>query len=220
PTPISAACHLVDPRPQLFDLFMHDPERCCWRHTASDGARRGRTQKHTWAFRGQVRCAHCGCLYTAERQKWHVYWHCTGARGRCGEPWVREEELARQFGEALGQIRFGKPVLEWVSRALRESHADERSSPRASFDACARRSNGSMPRSIECTTTASTAGSARPSTTDGPRSSSRSALSCRRALPDTSAQAARTSKRESGFSNSPTGLWSCTSAKMCSNKAS
>lgn len=39
----------------------------------------------------------------------------------CGEKYVREEELARQFGEGLKAIR-----LEWVVKALKASHADEK----------------------------------------------------------------------------------------------
>jgi len=91
--------------------------------------RRGkvRQQKHAWAFQGMVDCGHCGCTMTAEIKKGrYVYYHCTGHKGKCPEKYVREEELSRQFGEALSKIRFDEEVLEWILTALRESHKDEK----------------------------------------------------------------------------------------------
>ena len=72
-------------------------------------------------------CAHCGCALVAEKKKAkYVYYHCTGNRGKCNEPWVREEELSQQFGEALKELHFDPEVLEWVRDTLRASHADEK----------------------------------------------------------------------------------------------
>ena len=91
--------------------------------------RRGKTrqQKHSWAFQGLVSCGHCGCAMTAEIKKGrYVYYHCTGHKGNCPEKYVREEELARQFGAALSKIKFDEKILEWVVTALRESHKDEK----------------------------------------------------------------------------------------------
>ncbi len=91
------------------------------------GNRRTRHQKHWWAFQGLVSCAHCGCALVAEEKKGkYVYYHCTGNRGKCGEPWVREEELSRQFGEVLRDLHFEPEILEWVRDTLRASHADEK----------------------------------------------------------------------------------------------
>jgi site-specific DNA recombinase len=88
---------------------------------------RRRPHTHEWAFQGLVFCGHCGCALTAERKKGrYVYYHCTGYKGKCPEKYVREEEMARQFGEALRLIRMDKEVLEWVVTALRESHGDEK----------------------------------------------------------------------------------------------
>jgi hypothetical protein len=74
-----------------------------------------------------VFCGHCGCALTAEIKKGrYVYYHCTSYKGKCPEKYVREEEMARQFGEALRLIRMDKEVLEWVVMALKESHGDEK----------------------------------------------------------------------------------------------
>ena len=84
-------------------------------------------QKHEWAFQGLVTCGTCGCVLTAERKKVkYVYYHCTGGRGKCQEPYIREEELARQFGMALRAIQINESVLEWLAAALRASFKDEK----------------------------------------------------------------------------------------------
>ena len=91
------------------------------------GKRRTRQQKHHWAFQGMLICGHCGCALTAEIKKGrYVYYHCTGNRGKCPEKYVREEEVARQFGEALQMIRMDEKVISWVVSALKDSHKDEK----------------------------------------------------------------------------------------------
>ncbi len=92
-----------------------------------NGRNRKCERKHKWAFTGLITCGHCGCAFTAERKKGkYVYYHCTGARGKCPEKFVREEEVAAQFGEALRAIQLDEDVLEWMVKALKESHVDEK----------------------------------------------------------------------------------------------
>jgi site-specific DNA recombinase len=89
------------------------------------GLRRTRQQKHNWAFQGLVSCGYCGCAHVAELKKGrYVYYHCTGNKGKCPEKYVREEELARQFGEALQAVELDGDVLSWVVMALKENHQD------------------------------------------------------------------------------------------------
>ena len=56
----------------------------------------------------------------------YVYYHCTGYKGKCDEPYVREEVISEKFSEVLGRLSFAEDVLQWVSTGLRESHADQR----------------------------------------------------------------------------------------------
>jgi site-specific DNA recombinase len=91
------------------------------------GRRRTRQQKHNWAFQGLLTCGHCGCALTAELKKHqYVYYHCTGNRGKCPEKYVREEDIAQQFGEAIKEIQLDKEVLDWIKSALKTSHDDQR----------------------------------------------------------------------------------------------
>jgi site-specific DNA recombinase len=86
-----------------------------------------RRSKHDFAFSGLIACGHCGCALVGEIKKQrYVYYHCTGFRGKCPEPYVREEVLARAFTAELGRLTFDDEVLAWVRDALRQSHADEK----------------------------------------------------------------------------------------------
>lgn len=86
-----------------------------------------RRAKHDFAFSGLIACGHCGCSIVGEIKKQrYVYYHCTGYKGRCGEPYVREEVLEQRFSTLLGRLTFDDEVLDWVREALRQSHAEER----------------------------------------------------------------------------------------------
>lgn len=94
---------------------------------ASRAGYRTKLRKYQWAFRGMVSCGHCGCAMVAELKKGrYIYYHCTGHKGRCGEPYVREEELAKQFGDALLRIRLDPEVLSWLKEAMQSSMTEER----------------------------------------------------------------------------------------------
>ncbi len=94
-----------------------------------DGRHRKRPKKrmHEFAFSGLITCGHCGCALVGEIKKGrYVYYHCTGYRQRCPEPYTREEVLESRFTDLLKKISFGDDVLTWVTEALRESHKDEK----------------------------------------------------------------------------------------------
>jgi site-specific DNA recombinase len=83
--------------------------------------------EQNFAFSGIIKCGHCGCALVAEIKKGkYVYYHCTGYKGKCGEPYVREEILEEQFARHLARLRVDGEVFEWIARALRESCADEK----------------------------------------------------------------------------------------------
>jgi hypothetical protein len=83
--------------------------------------------KHDFAFSGLVQCGHCGCLLVGELKKQvYTYYHCTYFKGRCPEPYVREEVLAERLGAVLAQLAFDDETMAWVRDALRVSHEDER----------------------------------------------------------------------------------------------
>lgn len=82
-------------------------------------------------------------MLTAEiKKEKYVYYHCTGAKGDCGEKYVRQEVLSEQFTAAMEAIRFDADTLDLMRAALRSSHEDEEKFHREAVarleDACAR----------------------------------------------------------------------------------
>ena len=78
-----------------------------------------------FTYAGLVKCGHCGCYLVGEKKKKkYIYYHCTGFKGKCVEPYTREEKLEEQLVENLKMISLDTEVLEWMKIALKRSHKD------------------------------------------------------------------------------------------------
>jgi len=58
----------------------------------------------------------------------YIYYHCTGKKGKCDEPYTREEVLEECFADLLKGLVFDDQVMDWIVDALHQSHADEKRS--------------------------------------------------------------------------------------------
>ena len=88
----------------------------------------GKYRKHEFLFgNGLLICGECGYSITAETQKGHSYYHCTNHNRICTQrKFVREEVLEQQILNVLGGfIIKNQKVLEWIRKALKESHQSE-----------------------------------------------------------------------------------------------
>jgi transposase len=52
--------------------------------------------------------------------------------GRCGNTYVREEDLSRLFADVITRIQISAEVADWITEALRESQDDKQKFHRAS----------------------------------------------------------------------------------------
>jgi site-specific DNA recombinase len=83
---------------------------------------RSKYRKHNFAFSGLLNCAHDDCMVTAEIQKQkYTYYRCTGYRGKCGLPFIREEKLGKRLGQILQDIYVPDDVVAQVMQSLSES---------------------------------------------------------------------------------------------------
>ena len=83
--------------------------------------------RHDFTFTGFVRCGHCGCCLVGELKKGrYIYYHCTGHRGKCHEPYTREEVMREQFEAALRDLVVPREVLSWLAEAVADSDLSER----------------------------------------------------------------------------------------------
>lgn len=83
---------------------------------------------HDFAFAGLLKCAECGCAITAEIKKGkYVYYHCTGHDKTCSQKkiYIREEDIAKQFDEAVKAIDLNDNHIEYIKIGLKESLADK-----------------------------------------------------------------------------------------------
>src|ERR1039457_6719183 len=62
---------------------------------------------------------------TSYTEHGYVYYHCTGYRGKCPEPYTREEVLERQFSDSLRDLIVPVPVLDWLQAELITSDVNE-----------------------------------------------------------------------------------------------
>jgi DNA invertase Pin-like site-specific DNA recombinase len=86
-----------------------------------------RADPREFTFTGLITCGHCGCAMTAEIKKGrYIYYHCTGHRGKCDEPYVRQEVIEGQFEASLRRLHLDPEIFDLVRRALKESHGDEK----------------------------------------------------------------------------------------------
>lgn len=85
-----------------------------------------RKVKHDFAFTGLVRCGHCGCMLVGEiKKERYVYYHCTGNRGKCPEPYTRQEIFTGAFAGILQQLVIPPTILEWLGDAVLASDRTE-----------------------------------------------------------------------------------------------
>ncbi len=89
--------------------------------------RKHRKITHDFTYSGLIRCGHCGCSLVGEIKKGrYVNYHCTGYRGKCAEPYTREEILEQQFADCLRELVVPPTVLEWLQSEIVASDHTER----------------------------------------------------------------------------------------------
>ncbi len=80
---------------------------------------RPRYRRHDFAFSGLLKCAHDGCAITAERKKEkYTYCRCTGFRGKCELPYLREEELSGRLADILKDIYVPDDVISGIQDSI------------------------------------------------------------------------------------------------------
>jgi site-specific DNA recombinase len=93
--------------------------------------------RREFPFTGLVRCGHCGLSMVAELKKGrYIYYHCTGHRGKCPEPYTRQETLINEFAGTLGELVVPTEVLEWLAQEVTNSDQTEQAARAAAVKRC------------------------------------------------------------------------------------
>jgi site-specific DNA recombinase len=86
---------------------------------------RARYPKQRHAFMGLLTCARCGCAMTAERKKGkYTYYRCTAFHGRCGNFYIREEQLAQLLGGVVDKFQLPERIAKAITGRLHASQAE------------------------------------------------------------------------------------------------
>jgi len=89
--------------------------------------RKDRKVTHDFVFSILLNCGHCGCSLVGELKKGrYIYYHCTGYRGKCPEPYTREEKLTDLFAGQLRALVIPPAVLEWLWETVVAGDVTER----------------------------------------------------------------------------------------------
>ena len=86
------------------------------------GKPRHKQKNEPQAFCGLISCAECGMMITAEKQKGHIYYRCTKKKIKCGQPYIREEELNRQLSSLIQKVSLR---ADWAEKLLEMAEADK-----------------------------------------------------------------------------------------------
>ena len=106
-------------------------EKLVWENCQDilSGRRKRRKQiGRVYALKGLVLCASCGCLYSPEMHKGHVYYSCTNAKHNCRRIYAREEALLVPINSVLLALeQIPQQAQNNLIDALRDTSAGDRS---------------------------------------------------------------------------------------------
>ncbi|MBI3045959.1 MAG: recombinase family protein [Candidatus Harrisonbacteria bacterium] len=85
-----------------------------------------RYRKHTPLFKALIKCSECGGSVTWEIQKGHWYGHCNKYRNCTQRKFIRQEKVEENLMPYFEKINLkNERLIEWIKKALNDSHADE-----------------------------------------------------------------------------------------------
>ncbi len=67
------------------------------------------SKKREFPFRGLLQCGYCGCAITAVLKKGkYIYYHCTQGRGKCSQPYVRQNHLSEMLLQIVQTVHLSE----------------------------------------------------------------------------------------------------------------
>lgn len=83
-------------------------------------------KKHLPVFKAKIRCEECGGTITWEIQRGHWYGHCNHYKNCSQKIWVKQEKVEEQLFPYFDKVApKNERILQWLGKALKESHAGE-----------------------------------------------------------------------------------------------
>lgn len=80
-----------------------------------------KSRKDLFAYTNLMTCGVCGFSITAQIQKGkYIYYHCSGYKGNCGQPYIQEKIIEEQIVDLLGNFQVTDEVQEMILADLRD----------------------------------------------------------------------------------------------------
>ncbi|MFC2108525.1 recombinase family protein [Candidatus Bipolaricaulota bacterium] len=93
------------------------------------------SQRHTFPYRDLdlLVCGKCGCKITAQEKKGlYVYYNCTQGRGKCEQPYIRQERLADLLAVVVDSVHLTEEQVKFLLEVAGKNR--EASSRRAKLE--------------------------------------------------------------------------------------
>lgn len=83
---------------------------------------KNKSRKDLFPYSNLIKCAKCGCALSGQIQKERfIYYHCTGYKGNCHTPYLRQEVIDAKIGEFLKRLQLSPQEVENVYKGMQES---------------------------------------------------------------------------------------------------
>jgi site-specific DNA recombinase len=81
-----------------------------------------KSRKDLFAYTNLISCGVCNSSVTAEiKKERYIYYHCTGNKGKCNQPYVREEVIDESVVSLLEDMHVPDDIQEMILNGMRES---------------------------------------------------------------------------------------------------
>lgn len=87
---------------------------------------KSKSRKKLFPYSNLMSCGVCGCALTAEIKKnKYIYYRCTGYKGNCKQPYLKQEVLEEIFEKILGSLTITDHAHNIIMQGLRASLKDK-----------------------------------------------------------------------------------------------
>lgn len=88
------------------------------------GDNKPKSKNREFPYTNLIKCGVCGCYLTAEiKKEKYIYYHCTGNKGNCKQPYIRQEQIEDAFSEIFKDIKLDDEQIKEIMIALKDIHS-------------------------------------------------------------------------------------------------
>lgn len=83
---------------------------------------KSKSRKGLFPYTNLMKCGICGCTLTAEiKKEKYIYYRCTGYKGNCKQPYLRQEVVESTFEDVLDSLIISDEAHDLILHGLRSS---------------------------------------------------------------------------------------------------